>query len=796
MRLPENINMKKSTILSICIFLICNALSAQQNNTTEKTSDMQPPGFNWCATKVPDPSWDEAFNKEVEKYKSNLKMLGAASYTNYVIPVVVHVIHSGQAEGTWPNISQAQVNSQIDVLNQDYSNNGAGINQYNSLLYNNHGPFYDYAQANNLPAPDNTTNGVVACNTGIQFCLAVTDPNGNILAEPGIDRVNYITKGFSGPLSSTSLTFDSYLDNTLKPAVIWDNTKYMNIYVSDRPYASGLLGYTTFPAVSTLTGITSGVGTTSNDGIWMYGQAFGTTGILISGYTGGQVCGHESGHYFGLRHLWGDGACLTDYCNDTPPAYEANYNNNSTIIYPYVDPNGSCTGNVDQGDGVMYMNLMDYSEDVSKFMFTNDQVIRMQTAMQNSPYRKNLGTNGICNSPALIPVSNFTASASTVCAGQSVTLTDNSINTPTSWSWTMTNGTPSSSSVQNPSIIYNTAGTYTVSLIAANSAGSSSSFSKIITVNPNPVVPAITPSGSILTSSAATGNQWYLNSVLINGAVNQTYSTAINGSYTVIVSNSFGCTSTSAVINITADNPPAANFTASAATVCTGQTVILTDNSTNTPASWIWTMANGTPSSSNLQNPSVVYNTAGTYTVTLAAANSFGSSSPASQTITVNATPSVPSISPSGNVLTSNSSSGNQWYLNGVLINGAVNPVYTAAANGAYTVVVTNTFGCSAGSVPFNLTTTGINSIMRNYAVTAFPNPSKGILTLNFSGKNDRINVEVINDLGQLVYSDKINDCSPDCSKIIDMSSFKNGIYLFRIMTDGNIQTQKVMLLK
>ena len=390
--------MKKIIIHSVCLALYGNMFAQENKSVDQVIMGTQPKGINWCATKVPDPSWDEAFNNAVENYKANMRTSNTTSVTNYVVPVVVHVIHGGQAEGTFPNISQAQVNSQITVLNQDYSGNGAGVTQYNAISYNGHGPFYDYAKANNLPAPDNTNSGVVACNTGIQFCMALTDPNGNKLSEPGIDRVNYTTAGFSGPSSSTSSNFDSYLDNTLKPAVIWDNTKYMNIYVSDRPSGSGLLGYTTFPAGTTLSGLTSGAGTTSNDGVWVYGQSFGTTGTVLAGYNGGQVCGHESGHYFGLRHPWGDGTCATDYCNDTPPSYEANYNSSSTIQYPYNDPNGSCSGSngSDSGDGEMYMNLMDYSEDVSKFMFTNDQVIRMQTAMQTSPYRKGLGTNGLC----------------------------------------------------------------------------------------------------------------------------------------------------------------------------------------------------------------------------------------------------------------------------------------------------------------------------------------------------------------------------------------------------------------
>ena len=385
--------MKKISSVIISLVLFFNSIAQQQAILNNKQSNI-----NFCGTIVPDSLWNDAFNKEVEAYKKNLKTSGTLSLTNYIIPVVVHVINSGQSIGTWPNISSAQINSQITILNQDYSGNGPGVTQYNNIVYNGHGPFYDYAQANSLPAPNNTNNGVIVSNTGIQFCMALTDPNGNTLSEPGIDRVNYVTKGFSGPTTITSSNFTSYLDNTLKPNVIWDNTKYLNIYVSDRPSSSGLLGFTTFPASSTLSGLSSGIGTPSNDGIWIYGKSFGTVGTLIAGYDGGQVCGHESGHYFGLRHTWGDGTCLTDYCNDTPPTYQSNYNSNSTIQYPYNNSAGSCSGNF--GDGEMYTNLMDYSEDVSKFMFTTDQSIRMQTALQNSPYRKLLGTHGLCNGSA------------------------------------------------------------------------------------------------------------------------------------------------------------------------------------------------------------------------------------------------------------------------------------------------------------------------------------------------------------------------------------------------------------
>jgi hypothetical protein len=207
-------------------------------------------------------------------------------------------------------------------------------------------------------------------------------------------------------------------------------------------------------------------------------------------------------------------------------------------------------------------------------------------------------------------------------------------------------------------------------------------------------------------------------------------------------------------------------------------------------------MASGSPATSSLQSPSVTYSTAGTYAVTLVATNSSGASSPVSQTITINASPAIPTITQAGITLTSSSNTGNQWYWNGVLITGATNQSYSVTANGLYTVEVTNSFGCTSISNATNFTATGISSVADNTVLTIFPNPSNGIVTLNFSGKNEHIVIEVINDLGQKVFTEEVNDCSNDCNKIIDMSSFKKGIYLFRIMADGNSQTKKILLIK
>ncbi len=169
----------------------------------------------------------------------------------------------------------------------------------------------------------------------------------------------------------------------------------------------------------------------------------------------------------------------------------------------------------------------------------------------------NIPNDAIGGTP-VAPVAEFTGSPTTLMAGGSVAFTDQSTNSPTSWSWTFTGGTPSSSTAQNPTVTYNTAGTYTVTLVATNAAGSDSE----------------TKTGYIV---------------------------------------------------VNAPQLPVADFTASPTTVEEGSTVQFTDQTTNTPLSWSWSFPGGTPSTSTAQNPTVTYNTVGTYNVTLTATNSAGS---------------------------------------------------------------------------------------------------------------------------------------------------------------------------
>ena len=310
---------------------------------------------------MPDQAWNDWFNTKVEEFKANNSAQKNQS-ANYTIPIVFHVIHSGQAVGTYPNISQAQINSQISILNNDYAGTGFNVGNFASTGF---------------------SQSLIA-NCNISFCLAERDPSGAALAEKGIDRINYVDKGWSNPTSfGTANNLKNYIDNTVKPNTIWDPNRYLNIWISDVNTAAGLLGYATFPPSSGLTGIPSGVGTLADDGVWCWSRAIGDVGSLASFYNKGRTATHEIGHYLGLRHLWGDANCGTDYCNDTPTQQ---VENTTCATYPHI----SCT-NGPTGD--MFMNFMDYSYDNCLYMFTNDQRTRMQTAMNSSPLRMQLSAS-------------------------------------------------------------------------------------------------------------------------------------------------------------------------------------------------------------------------------------------------------------------------------------------------------------------------------------------------------------------------------------------------------------------
>jgi hypothetical protein len=271
------------------------------------------------------------------------------------IPVVVHVIHNGDAYGVNENITDEQVQSQITVMTQDYRRM-AGTPGFN--------------------------NNTVGADTQIEFVLAKVDPNGN--PTNGIDRVNLCQASWS----------TTEINGTLKPATIWDPTLYMNMW-SVNFTDSQLLGYAQFPSSSTLSGLNANGGAENTDGVVAGYRFFGSQSIYPAGnfsapYNQGRTMTHEVGHFLGLRHIWGDNSTCPatnsdadkDYCADTPATSGSNFG------CPAGTDRCAATPGVD-----MIQNYMDYTDDTCMNIFTNDQKTRITTVMNNSPRRSTLKTS-------------------------------------------------------------------------------------------------------------------------------------------------------------------------------------------------------------------------------------------------------------------------------------------------------------------------------------------------------------------------------------------------------------------
>lgn len=261
----------------------------------------------------------------------------------YRIPIVVHVVHntaSGQTGGeTNANISDEQIASQIQVLNEDYRRQ-PGTNGFN-------------------------TNPVGA-DARIEFFLADKDPGGQ--PSNGITRHYYPQKK----------SFNVFSDDVLLSQIAyWPSDRYLNIWVTT---VDTYLGFTQLPTMAdTLSGLEPVTNELTDGSIIDYryfGRQIGT--VRNSTYCCGRTATHEIGHWLGLIHTWGDAVCGNDYVADTPPAEGSNQTVNCRELF------STCSGVRTRN---LIENYMDYSPDLCMNMFTQGQVNRMRTVLTLSPRR-------------------------------------------------------------------------------------------------------------------------------------------------------------------------------------------------------------------------------------------------------------------------------------------------------------------------------------------------------------------------------------------------------------------------
>lgn len=400
----------------------------------------------------------------------------------------------------------------------------------------------------------------------------------------------------------------------------------------------------------------------------------------------------------------------------------------------------------------------------------------------------------------------ITAGTNPGCGGQSLTFTSyphNGGSNPT-YQWKV-DGAPvgtnsptfTSTTLTNGQVV---TCQLTSNLTGVTISGGTTVTSNAVTVNITAVpTPTITQNGSVLTSSSATGNQWYLNGSIISGATSQTYTTTQSGSYTVVVTNN-GCTSaTSAAVTVSS------TFTAGVSVsgtnpACVGQSVTFTATATNggTSPSYQWKVDgvfvgtnSATYTTSTLTNGQVV--------TCIMTSNLNGvQGNPATSnsiTMTVSAVPPTPVITQSGLVLSSDAATGNQWFLNGNAISGATGQTHTVTVNGSYTVVVT-VGGCpSATSNTLSVINAGIEQSVNTIYYSVYPNPNDGNFTISFNtSSKTTYTLELKNAIGQVVYREVLNNFAGQYQKQLDISGFGKGIYMISIGTSHTHTAKKVVI--
>jgi PKD repeat protein len=397
----------------------------------------------WCATDQMLQEYHEANPEAKADFEATQNALAnfkpkARKSGKIIVPVVIHVIHYN-GEG---NISEAQIQDGLRILNEDFNKLNADTSTIRPIFQG------------------------LSKSMDIEFRLARRDPQGN--CTNGITRWNsYLAQGPSNR-------------NEPKNLVQWDPFRYMNIWLVNQFDQGGLLGFAQFP----------GSGSNRTYGFMQLDSEWGVIGTGFRG-TGGRTASHEMGHCFNLFHPF-QGGCGSD-CRftgdrvcDVPP--QANDLNNQC-------PNASTCSNDQNGGNSLNpnpftSNVPDMVENVMGYglsciaMMTQGQKDRMYSAFSFYPLLDSLtspntavitGTNNGYIAPTCLPIAEILSFDKFICAGDSITFTEDSYGGPaTTYSWSFPGGSPSTSNQAQPRVSYPIEGTYDVVLRVSNSAGTDS----------------------------------------------------------------------------------------------------------------------------------------------------------------------------------------------------------------------------------------------------------------------------------------------------------------------------------
>jgi PKD repeat protein len=705
----------------------------------------------------------------------------------YTIPVVVHVIHEGEAYGQGSNITDEQIYSAITALNDDFRK-VTGTNGFGA--------------------------GV---DVKIQFCLASRNPSGQ--PTTGINRVN----GSSVPLYADQGIESSgnagANEEAVKALSTWPRASYVNIWVvneiENNDGGSGVQGYAYFPFNNPV------------DGIVVLHNAFGTVGNLKSYTNMNRTLTHEMGHFFGLYHTFHETTSCSSETNcttagdrvcDTPP----------TIL------NASCSAPACSGTQQV-ANYLDYTSQTCQDMFTEGQKTRMRTTLETQ--RTSLLTSLGCM-PVYVRDAGITqvfAPAGTSCNTSytpSVTLTNFGSAALTSvaiqynidgvgsstYSWTGNLASGSSATVTLPTVIASL-GSHTFYAWTNNPNGladenaSNNQSTSLFTVTTGATLELVVQIDYFGTETTwevvdSNDNQIAFGGPYVNNQQGTTYNESLclpNGCYTLIfhdaygdgmaftngqftlygpedevlahASGNWGATHSTdfCVTAAPAGSAPTATFTTNDNIICAGGSVNFTYTGQNNPTSYAWIFEGASTALSSVANPSnIAYQTPGTYDVTLTVSNEFGSANfVCANCITVSAAPTV-TLTPTATTCsgTTNGSvtslvSGANAPFSYAWNNGSTSANISNLAAGSYSVTVTDAQGC-VRQQSTTVTSPAPISITGSAVATTCSGSNNGSITVSAAGGtgnktyiwNNGMNGTTINGLAAGTYTVSVTDAN------------------------------------
>lgn len=351
------------------------------------------------------------------------------------------------------------------------------------------------------------------------------------------------------------------------------------------------------------------------------------------------------------------------------------------------------------------------------------------------------------------PVADFDATLLQECNPTQVRLNDLSSNSPTSWSWQIENGSPSTSNAQNPVVELPGGGSYRVTLTATNNAGSDV---KILLMNLNnigsPPAAAFTfaISGNAVSFDNNTTNgltySWNFGDGATSVTANPNHTYSSPGTYTVVLTSNNDCGTDTESKTVTISDQIAAAFAASSTEICEGESITFTNQSSSNVETFAWEFENGTPSTSTSENPTVVFNNGGSFNVRLTVSGG-GTSDSENKVgyITVNEIPNTSfteTIDGYSVIFDNNTLSGftYNWQFGDGTSSSSANPTHNYVEAGSYTVTLTSNNDC--GSDQFVRTITIADQVTADFTVNQtsgcssqefiFSNASTGNVTSYF----------------------------------------------------------------